>query len=379
MGGLSRKMSLAYNRKMDERKRTIGELELKKKESLRSLEAMCEDFGETLFSRVPSQENLLGDSADEYLKLQKEIIDSEGLIRLTEADTQRLRELEEEIHAKERQGSALAGDIAEACAELGRDVVGEDTFSSLLGVYRQQINVLVPKLEDAKSKLDELEERAGSGIFGWIGKNAQGAVYRTLVAKHQGTLKKLYAAAGEKLVHPANDSLILGHELEDGIRAVRDMKDSREALNREIDGLKEERRRLGNTFGADGGPMRRIQNLERHIAQIRLDLKLVYRRVGECAVDETQGERFSAVLRPEDQRVLEMVGRSRASIAEYDREIEKLKTSIAIDEEKTEIEKMARAITEQRQRIVAAEERIGDLNSQINDAEAHIEELSKLL
>jgi chromosome segregation ATPase len=364
---------------MDERKRTIGELELKKKESLRSLEAMCEDFGETLFSRIPGQENLLGASANEYLKLQKEIGDSEGLNRLTEADTQRLKALGEEIHVKELQSGALAGDIAGACAELGQDVIEEEAFSALLGVYRQQINVLVPKLEDAKSKLDELEERAGSGIFSWIGKSAQGAVYRTLVAKHQGTLKKLYTAAGEKLVHPANDSLISGHELEDGIRAVRDMKDSREALNREIDRLKNEHRSLGNSFGAYGGPVRRIQNLEKHIAQIRSELKLVYRQVGELASDETQGERFGAVLRPEDQRVLEMVGRSKASIAEYGREIEKLKTSIAIDEEKAEIEKMKRAITEQQQRIAAAEDRIGELNRQIDDAHVHIEELSKLL
>jgi chromosome segregation ATPase len=372
-------MSLAYNGKMDERKRTIGELELKKKESLRSLEAMCEDFGETLFGRIPGQENLLGPSADEYLKLQKEIIDSEGLIRLTEADTQRLRELEEEIHAKEQQSSALGGDIVEACAELGRDAVGDDAFSSLLGVYQQQIRVLVPKLEDAKNKLDELEERAGSGIFSWIGRNAQGAVYRTLVAKHQGTLKKLYAAAGEKLAHPVNSSLVSGHVLEDEVRAVRDLKEGRDALNREIDGLKNERRLLGNTFGADGGPVRRIQNLEKHIAQIRSELKLVYRRVGELAADETQEERFSAVLRPEDQRVLEMVGRSKASIAEYGREIEKLKTSIAIDEEKAEIEKMKRAITEQEQRIAVAGERIGELNRQISGAQAHIEDLTKLL
>ncbi|MDR3247569.1 MAG: hypothetical protein LBT39_02180 [Treponema sp.] len=364
---------------MDERKRTIGELELKKQESLRSLEAMYGDFGETLFSRVPGQESVLGASADEYLKLQKEIVDSEGLIRVTEADTQRFKELEEEIRAKERQSAALAGDIAAASADLGRDAVGEDKFSGLLGVYLQQINLLLPKFEDAQSKLDELEERAGSGIFGWIGKNARGVMYRGLVAKYGGTLKKLYTAAGEKLVHPENESLVSGHDLEDAARTVRDMKANAEALNRELDRLKEERRRLGNTFGAEGGPVRRIQNLEKHIAHIRSELKMVYRRTGEMAADKGRGEQFGAVLRPEDQRILEMVELSKNSIAKYDRETEKLKTSIAIDEEKAEIEKMKRAIVEQRQRVSAAEERIGELDRLIIDANAHIEELSKRL
>jgi uncharacterized coiled-coil DUF342 family protein len=379
MGGLSRKMSLTYNERMDERKRTIGDLEQKRKESVRSLEAMYEDFGETLFSRIPGEETLLGGSADQYLKLQREIIDSEGLIRTTEADTQRLKELEEEIVAKERQNTALAGDITAACTDLGRDAVGEDDFSGILGVYRQQINLLVPKLEDAKNKLDELEERAGSGIFSWIGKNARGAVYRTLVVKHQGTLKKLYTAAGEKIAHPANTAQIVGHDLEDDIRAIQDMRQSAEVLHREIDGLREERRRLGNAFGAEGGPVRRIQNLEKHISYIRSELKVVYRQVGEQVTGEAQREQFSAVFRPEDQRVLEMVQRSKDSIAEYVQEIEKLKTSVAIDEEKAEIEKMKQAIVEQQQRIAAAEERIAELNRQIDGAFAHIDELSKLL
>jgi hypothetical protein len=372
-------MSLTYNENMDERKRTINDLEFRKKESQRSLEVLYEDLGETLFSRFPGREALLGEIAEEYLKLQKEIADSQGLIQLTEADNRRLNDLEEEILSKEREDAGLRAEIPGACADVGRDAVMEEAFASLLGVYRQQANQVIPKLEDVKAKLDELESRAGSGFFGWIEKNTQGTVYRALAAKHQGSLKKIYAAAGEKLSDPEYEALASGHDLEEAIRALRDMKESAAARSRVLKELREERRRLGSVFGTEGGPLKRIQNLEKHIAFIRSELKQVYRRLGEQAADRGRAEQFRELLRPEDQRIIEVGGRNRETIAEYDREIEKLKTAIAIDEKKAEIEKMKRAVVEQRQRIAHAEERIGEIDVQIEEAEARIEELSKLL
>ncbi|MDR0642130.1 MAG: hypothetical protein LBG07_06705, partial [Treponema sp.] len=344
-------MSLPYNENMDERKRTIGELELKKKESLRSLGAAYEDFGETLFGRAGGQEHSLGEDSGEYLRLQKEIADSEDLIKLTEANTQRLKELEGEILAKEREHGTLAAEIQRACAELGRDAVEDDAFSGVLGGCRQQIAQILPKLEDARAKLNELEDRTGVNFFSWIGKNTQQAVYKTLAVKHEGTLRRIYAAAGDKLSAAENNVLIIGHDLEDAVRSVQDMKENAAVLVRELEKLRGERRRLGGILGAEGGPARRIQNLEKHIAQIHGELKAVYRRVGELVIAESQGERFSGVLRPEDNRVVEIVERGKELVAEYSREIEKLKSAIAIDDEKAEIEKMERAIAEQRQRI----------------------------
>jgi chromosome segregation ATPase len=372
-------MSLSYNEQMDERKRTIGGLELKKKESLRSLGAAYEDFGETLFGRVSGEEDILGADSGEYLRLRKEIADSEDLIKLTEADTRRLKELEGEILAKEREHGAFAAEILGASADLGRDAVEEEAFSAALGIYRQQIDQILPKLQDAKAKLDELENRAGAGFFGWIGKNTQQAVYKTLVVKHQGALKRLYAAAGDRLIAAENEVLIIGHSLEDAARSVRDMKERAAGQGRELEKLREERRRLGSMFGAEGGPARRIQNLEKNIARLQAELKIIYRRVGEQAAAENREERFGGVLRPEDSRVLEVVERNKGLIAEYSGEIEKLKTAIAIDDEKAEIEKMERAIAEQRQRISAAEGRIEELNRQIGESKARIEELSALL
>ncbi|MDR0669387.1 MAG: hypothetical protein LBF95_04825 [Treponema sp.] len=362
---------------MDERKRTISELEFKRKEARRSLELLYEDFGEALFGRYPGQEDLLGETAEDYLRLQKELADSQSLIRLAEADIRRLNELGEEIRAKERENALISAEIPNIRADVGRDALGEERFSVLLEAYRQQIERLIPKLEEAKGKVEELDDQAGSGFFGWLGKNTQGAVYRTLAARYQGNLKKLYAAAGEKLAAPEHESLAAGHEMEDAIRILRDTQADAAARNRELAGLREEQRRLKAGAGPDGGPFKRIQALERHIALIRSNIRAVYGRLGAEAV--SGAERFDRLLQPEDQRIVETGRRSGEAIAGYERSIEKLKTSIAIDEKKAEIEKMKRAVEEQERRIAGAEERITNLKAQIEETEARIEELSKLL
>ncbi|GHT60528.1 hypothetical protein FACS1894109_18290 [Spirochaetia bacterium] len=69
---------------MDERKKTIVDLESKKQEAQRSITLILEDFGESLFSRIPGREELSG-SGEEYL--------AQGFIRLIEADNLRLKGL----------------------------------------------------------------------------------------------------------------------------------------------------------------------------------------------------------------------------------------------------------------------------------------------
>ncbi|MDR0731743.1 MAG: hypothetical protein LBF63_08750 [Treponema sp.] len=364
---------------MDERKRTINDLEQKKLETRRSLDLLYEDFGETLFGRFPGQEDLLGETAEDYRRFQKEIADSQSLIQLAEADARRLNELEDDIRTKERENALLSAEFPNACADVGRDALGEERFSTLLETYRQQVEGLIPRLEEVKGKLEGLDDRAGSGFFGWVGKNTQGVLYRTLAARHQGNLKKLYTAAGEKLAAPEYESLVSGYEMEDAVSVLRNMKAEITTRNRDLTALREEQRRLKGGLGTEGGPARRIQNLEKHIAFIRSELKAVYRRLGAELVNGGQEGQFDRLLQPEDQRVIETGRRSGETIAGYEQSIGKLKTSIEIDEKKAENERMKRVIAEQEQRIAAAEERIRNKKAQIEENEARIEELSKLL
>jgi chromosome segregation ATPase len=362
---------------MDERKRTINELEFKKRELERSQGLLHEDFGGTLFNRFAGRETLLGDIAQEYLALQKNIADSQELIRLTEADVTRLNDLGAEIHAKERDDAVLRAEIPAAAADVGRDAVGEERFSAILGIFQDRVAEIAPKLDEISGKLDELDGNAAPGFFKWVDKNTRGAMYRTMAARHRGNLEKIYAAAGEKLAAPENEPLVSGHELEEAVRVLRDLKEGAAARTRELEELRAEHRRLGSAFGAEGGPYRRIQNLEKRIAGSRQELRALQRRLGEQI--SAGAEEFERILEPEDRRVIEMSGRNRETIAEYDRSIEKLKTSLMIDEKKAEIEKMKRVQADQERRIADAEERIRAIKAQIDETEAHIEELSKLL
>jgi chromosome segregation ATPase len=380
---------------MDERKKTIAGLEVKKQESRRSITLILEDFGEALFNRIQGREELSGDG-EEYLRLRKEIADSESFIKLIEEDTVRLKELEDEIREKEQQNTALCRDLAEICAQLGRQVLHDPEFEVLTAPYKQQIDVLVSKIEELEEKLSDLEEKARTNVFAWMGRNAKGMVYRTLFSKKQESLEKLYKAMGEKLTQEDSESLVAGHEIADAVREAAALKEKAAGAGEELARLTGERRRIGDTFGAEGGPVKRIQGLEKHIAHIRGELKLVYCRFGEAAanqalvlaeeqasgqeVSETEaGTRLASILTPDDKPVLDKLALLRSTVEDYAIQIEKLKTAIAIDDEKATIDKLKKGIEDYRRRIKSAESAITELEGRIAESENHIKELESRL
>jgi septal ring factor EnvC (AmiA/AmiB activator) len=77
-----------------------------------------------------------------------------------------------------------------------------------------------------------------------------------------------------------------------------------------------------------------------------------------------------------DIQLLENIRKGRKAIQEYGREIEKLKASLAIDEEKAAIVKIEKAIKDHAEQIRTSEEAIIDLTRQIEEARARIEELT---
>ncbi|GHV92806.1 hypothetical protein AGMMS50268_33090 [Spirochaetia bacterium] len=362
---------------MDERKKTIGGLEAKKQESQRSITLILEDFGEVLFSRIQGREELSG-NGEEYLRLRKEIADSEGFIRLIEEDTLRLKELEDEIRAKEQQNASLLRDLSEACARIGRQVLNDPEFE-ILGPYKRQIDAIVPKIEELEEKLSELEERAGTNVFAQVGRHARAMVYRTLLSQKQGSLEKLYESMGEKLIRTDGESLVADHEIAPVVREAAVIKENAAQAGEDLAALKGERRRIGNAFGAEGGPVKRIQGLEKHIAHIRGELKLVYRSFGEAASGADTGKQFASILTPDDTPALEKIALLRGTVADYEIQIEKLKIAIAIDDEKAVVEKLNRGIEEYRERIQSAESAIAELEGRIAGSEQHIKELERRL
>ncbi|MDR1862697.1 MAG: hypothetical protein LBQ67_02130 [Treponema sp.] len=358
---------------MDERKIAVREYEDKKREALNSIEGMLGNLGASILPRLEQ-----GDDS-EYRRLSREIDDSEVFITAIEGDIARLKELEEEIQRKEQEHAGQAKDISKLFTSLGESVLAENDCAEAVKSYQDQGEALLVKIKSLEERLDQLEERGDRNVFTWIGKNTQGMVLRTFLGKSRSSLQKIYTLAGEKYSQSPSSGLDAGPEITALLGEIETLKQESEVLSADLLRLKEERRRIGDAFSPDGGPAKKIQTLERRIAHSREELQAVFLRYG-CEL-EAAGSSGAATppMDEADTQLLENIRKGREAIRLYDREIEKLKASLAIDEEKAAIAKMEKAIRDHEERIRAGEEAIASLNKQINEAKARIEELTKLL
>jgi chromosome segregation ATPase len=363
---------------MNYRKKNIGELENKKQESLRSLDLILEDFGGLLLNRTGG-EDFPAEEAGEFRRLRQEIGDSESLIKTIEADTLRIRELDEAINSREREQAVRSRELSGLYIALGKRVLEGSPSGDFAVMDRQRADALIVKIESLESRLEELKAGEGANVFAWIGKSAQGAAARSSLAKARHKLDRLYREAGEQFALPGAQGSLLQGELAGLAGEIEKARSLSQTLAGELAELGGERRKLGGAFGVEGGPARQIQGLERHIGSIRQELKAVYRRFGEQAADGDHKKRFAALFYADDKQVLDKITLIRKTIADYDQEIEKQKASLAVDAELAAIEKFKSAVEDQRDRIAAAEARIAELEGRMCEAKEHIKELEKLL
>jgi chromosome segregation ATPase len=368
---------------MDERKKAIRELEDKAREGSRSVNLMLEDLGESLLSGLNGEEVTPSSPESsprlaEYRQFLKEIADSEALIKTIEADVEHLKELEGQIVEKERQSSGYTKDLADSYVRLGELVLKDPLFGDFSLPYQPRLEALLPRMGSLEERLEKLEDKKDANLFAVIGKNVQTVLFRSFLGKNRGTLRRLYQGAGEKFIHTGSRDIPVGE-----IRALVDDIDERRKSASDIAAdlalLREERRKIGDAFGAEGGPVKRIQGLEKHIGHIREELRKVYLNFGIQAADPSLREQFAGTLTADNLLLLEEIEKGRDVLGDYEGRIEKLKASLAFDEEQAEIEKLNRAIGEHKQRIAVGEKSIADLENRIETANRHIGELSRLL
>ncbi|GHU85376.1 hypothetical protein FACS189473_4340 [Spirochaetia bacterium] len=370
---------------MDERKKAIRDLEEQQKTDLASTCALLEQLGESLLSRYPdtqdAQQSGAAVSAEaelaEYHRLLKDISDSEGYIAAIQRDVTRLKTLEEDIRKQEQDGAEQAKGLGRLYTRIGELVLEDNEFAAFAQPYEAQLEALIPKIKSLESRLDELGGKEGPNVFAWIGQNAQGMVLRSFLGKTQSSLQRIYQAAGEKFVLSASGIAVSGAAVLDALSAVDESRKAQAALASELALLREERRRTNESFSVEGGPVKKVQALERHIAHAREELRDLYLRYGKLA--EASPAEFAPMLEAADKLLLERAGTLRAAAAENEKRIEKLSASLAIDEEREKIAKMTKAIAEHRQRIAASEGAIRDLSGQIAGAEGRIGDLSQTL
>lgn len=368
---------------MDERKSKIKELEDKKRADTEARNRILEGLGEALFQKIGESEPFLektgntpGGVLAEFRGLKREIAESAEIIKSLNADIQRLRELEEQISAREEEFSGFDKELEGDQIILGKALLGNPNFDSSAGLSKEQEGKLLNKINEQESRLEELKEKDG-GILSWLGKSAQMALAKTLLQKNRAALEKFYHSAGEKYLGSVDQEMLEGDAAASAARAL-ELTERLADLAADLTALRAERRKIGDIFGTEGSPSRRIQGLEKHIAHVRGEFSGVYLGMGMLASASEAGDALSPYLVDEDP-VLERAKLINFRIAEEDFEIEKIKASISIDDEKEEIEKIKKAILGQRQKIADAESEIESFHARITDIENHIDELGAFI
>jgi septal ring factor EnvC (AmiA/AmiB activator) len=397
---------------MDERKKTIRDLEEKKQENLRSAALLLENFGSALLARLdpegnsvsaepggPIQDSAAGpeppDTREEYLPsprdiaeyhlFLKEISDSEAQIETIEADSARLKILEEDTLRKEQEYAEQTKAISGLYIRLGEQILEDSYLADFTESYRKQLDALTMKIKSLEDRLEGITEKEDINVFSWIGKNAQGMVIRSFLGKNQNNVQRICAAAGEQFARARGSTAgtireeDLSPEIAETLDEIEKKTRASADIKEELIRLREERRKISESFSPERSPAKKIQRLERHIVHSREQLSGLYRRYGGRVETSVPVEAVSSFLMEDEAAILERVLKIRKTIREYDIRIEALTASLAIDEEREAIVKKERAIAEQRQRIAAAEAMISDFEGQITEAKDRIADLSKKL
>jgi chromosome segregation ATPase len=371
---------------MDERKKSIRELEEKKRKTLETLNSFLGSWGETLLSRLDREDS--GRFAGE-LEQYRHALGTVAVFRdragTLEAEALRLRELENELDEKDKAAGEKAGELKKLYVRLGEIALQNDGLPDSGGPLKGEAEALKARIAFLEEKLRELEEGKKTNIFSWIGGNAQGALLRGRLSKTRSSLSLLYASAGEDFFAETEREGEGGENLlVSDIAALRqDIAD----LDESHASLRAERGRLRDSIGVEGNsrnfsPAKKMRELERHIAREQDQLLELCARFGNHLYDLFAGAiedgNAGEWLQPADINVLARAREMRGEIAGHEAAIEKLEASLRIDEKREAIDKMKRSVLNHRRRIAASENTIAGLEKQIEESTRHIEELMKI-
>ena len=398
---------------MEDRKKTLRDLEAKKAETLEILDRLHESLGGSLITRLESGgagngfpdlpvskaegENPRG-IWEENQKLLTEIADTEETIKAIETDLSRLGEMEGEINRKDAESAEKTKEMALFYTDLGRLILEDPGFDQFSAPYRQQLEDLFLQLHAREKQLDDLEKSEGN-FFARLANGARGWITKSQLTRNETTLKNLYRSAGEKFIlsraredyrtqesqsqdDPLDNSPEIfdesswGGEITDQVHKTEELRKLQNSLKDDIARLLKERRETADSLNKEGNPVRRIAGLEKYITRNREEIRIVHRRFGSCIREKNWKKKFISFYSDDDRVLEEKIASLDESLKETEGRIEEVRIAIAVDNENAEIEKLKNVIEEKRRRIAEAEAAIAETEGQIAAAEKHIKELT---
>jgi len=367
---------------MDDRKKRIDDLIRNSQESVSSLDTLLINFGENLYSRTKDMQNNFEDISQYKIYLQ-DIIESNANIGKIEEKNRRFKELEETVEKKELEEKERTKEMAVIYRKLGKALLENSDYDNYTSLFKEQADALKAKLTSLETRISELDNKEGGNVFTWIGKSAQGLVLKSFLSKAQESQEQLYQNIGERYNdHQPNDN---GDDVS-LIRAELDMlRNISKTAADEISALKDEKRIITASFGIEGNPQKQIQSVKSHIAQVNAALSALYKKFGSqtAGIDEdiTPERKYfiDTIVAAGDAEIISRAVRLNQSICENEKAIEKLRASLAIDEEKIKIERFKKTIEDKKNKISDLKKGIADLEENVNDSEKYIRELEKQL
>ena len=367
---------------MDDRKKRIDDLIKNNRESHASLDVLLRNFGESLYIRTKDIDHE-SEEITRYNIYHEEIAESNAVIAKIEEKNRRFRELEEAIAAGEKEEKERAKEMVKIYRRLGKALLENSTYDDFTSFFKEQADTLKAKLESLETRISELENKEGGNVFTWIGKSAQSLVLKSFLSKAQESQEQLYHTIGEK--YSQRDSLSDKDEAADIRSEIDVLREVSKAAQNELSVLRDEKRIISASFGIEGNPQHQIQTVKNRIAQINEALSALYIKFGAQAAgidEEILPERkyfIDTIVTAEDGEIIGRAARLSQSIIENERAIEKLRASLAIDEERLKVDKYNRSIIDKKDRIIDLQNDIAQLEENVRTSEANIQELEKQL
>ena len=379
---------------MEDRKKTLKDLENSRAETLKLLDIILEKLGEFLISGAeepadfppfePQEDNpsLL---TEEKNKLLKEISDSEDEISAIETSLRNLGKLNSNINVKEQEKNSKNGEVYSFYSELGHAIMGTPGFGHFTGPFEPKLNDITLKINIQKKKLEEYDN-AGN-LLARIGGNVKGMMARTILSRCEAALERLFISAGEEylvsLENPSSgrisaEEINLANEGELGVltQKGKELRGQLASIKDEIEILKRERRGIIQSLDKVINPARRISELEIYITRTREEIRKVHHRFGSLVLAGKWQKFFASRLKKEKDLYEKMTSLD-YSVKLTEKEIDSVKTAMAVDNENAEIEKIYGLINGKRQLIADAEASIADMENSILEAQKRIDGLTK--
>jgi hypothetical protein len=369
---------------VDERKKSIQDLEEKKWEILEDLNKLRKNWGEILLSRLDGEDpDRFADELGRRRHFLEAIAAFRERIRALEDGSLRLRNLEKDLAENKKTAAERTGALKELYIGLGEPALQNDSALEVEASLKSQAEDLSSRIGVQQERIEEMAEGKSSGLFSRIGAAARGALIRSQLSKDRAGLNRIYESAGEQF-YAALEKQGEGEagDIPPRIKALRrDMallEEARWSLRDEMETLKDS---LGiEKNSRNFSVSKKVRELEQSIAIEEGQLSELYRAFGErlCGLFVRGEESEEAQwLQGEDKNALAAVREMEERMAGHEAAIAKLRASLRIDEEREAIRKMEGTILNHRRRIAAGEDAIAGLEKQIAEANRRIEELTQ--